>query len=79
MGLRSNVTCLTASDDPRGMLVEAIERWGGRLNWVAHDLGIDRKRLYLAVEKLGLWPTVNRARVKRHDERIQRRAACPIT
>ena len=79
MGLRSHATSLTASDDPRGMLIEAIERWGGRLNWVAHDLGIDRRRLYDRVEKLGLWPTVNRARIRRHDERLQKRAACPIT
>lgn len=79
MGLRSYVTALTASDDPRGMLIDAIERHGGRLNWVAHDLGVDRRRLYDKVESLGLWPVVNRARAKRRDERLKRKQACPTT
>ena len=79
MGLRSKSTSLNVSDDPREMLVEAIERHGGRLNWVSHDLGLDRRRLYDKVERLGLWPTVNRAREKRRADRLERRRACPTT
>jgi DNA-binding NtrC family response regulator len=71
VGLASRRTALTVADDPRALLVEVIERHGGRLNWVAHDLGVGRRRLYDRIYALGLWPTVNRARARYREARLR--------
>lgn len=76
MGLKSRSTSLTVADDPREMLIDAIERHGGRLARVAWDLGVDRRKLYEKVVAWGLWPTVNHARERRREERRRKKAAC---
>jgi DNA-binding NtrC family response regulator len=79
VGLQSHRTSLTVADDPRELLIDAIERHGGRLARVAWDLGVDRRKLYDKVESWGLWPTVNHARERRREERLRKKSQCRTT
>jgi hypothetical protein len=79
VGLRSQTNSLAVAEDPIGLLRDTIERNGGRLNCVAHDLGVDRRRLYDKIYAWNLWPVVNQAREERRAKRLRRAASCRCT
>jgi transcriptional regulator of acetoin/glycerol metabolism len=50
------------ADDPRRLITTVLAENDGNILRTAHDLGIDRSTLYDYVERLSLWPVVNRLR-----------------
>ncbi|MCP4674319.1 MAG: hypothetical protein GY854_02135 [Deltaproteobacteria bacterium] len=54
-----------SADRRQSSLVDAIERNGGKIIMVAHELGIHRSSAYRLIYKFRLWPVVNEARRQR--------------
>jgi DNA-binding NtrC family response regulator len=65
------------SRDPRRLVTEVLKENDGNMLRTAQDLGVGRKTLYRYVERLSLWPVVDRLRDEARARKARRQRGLP--